>query len=245
MAQTHALMRALKQTLKAHGLTYREVAAGLRLSEASVKRLFAEENLSLSRLDQICQLMDLEISDLVMRMDADSRNLMELTEAQENLLVSDVRLLQAAFLVINGLSFEEIKSHFSFTEPELVRYLAKLDQIKLVELLPKNRIKRLISPNFAWRRNGPIQRFFVKNMQNDYFTSHFDSTGEAFVFLSGLLSQNSNASLCRKIEQLAGEFNHMNREDSGLSFEKRFAYSMVVAIRPWRPSVFEGSIGKK
>ena len=73
MAETQALVQTLKKTLKANGLTYRRVAEGLGLSEASVKRLFSEESFSLRRLDQVCGLMGLEISDLVRQMEAERR----------------------------------------------------------------------------------------------------------------------------------------------------------------------------
>ena len=65
MAQTSTLLIALKKSLKAHGYTYADVAKHIGLTQASIKRLFSEENISLQRLDQICQMMDLEISDLV------------------------------------------------------------------------------------------------------------------------------------------------------------------------------------
>ena len=65
MAQINPLLKTLKKALKAHGLTYLKIAEALELSEASVKRLFAEQTISLQRLEQICQLMEMEISDLV------------------------------------------------------------------------------------------------------------------------------------------------------------------------------------
>ena len=40
MAQTRSLVAALKQVLKGRGLTYADVARGLGMSEASVKRVF-------------------------------------------------------------------------------------------------------------------------------------------------------------------------------------------------------------
>ena len=57
MAQTEFLIQSLKKSLKAHGLTYADVARQLKLSEASIKRLFSEQNITLERLDQICQMM--------------------------------------------------------------------------------------------------------------------------------------------------------------------------------------------
>ena len=41
MSQTAAVVEALKRALKARKLTYAQVARTLKLSEASVKRMFA------------------------------------------------------------------------------------------------------------------------------------------------------------------------------------------------------------
>jgi transcriptional regulator with XRE-family HTH domain len=239
MPQARALIATLKKALKARGLTYREVAKQLDLSESSVKRIFAEENFSLARLDQICQLMGWELSDLVRTMESETRRIGELTEAQEQELVSDYRLLLVAHLVVNGWQYQDILTHFQFPEAQLVRYLVKLDKLRLLELLPHNRIKLLLSPHFVWRRNGPIQRFFTEHLQEDFLKTSFDHRGEAFFFLSGTLSRGASAALIKKMEKLAAEFNDLNREEQGLPLQQRDGCSMILAIRPWRPDVFE------
>ena len=64
MNESKSLIKTLKQCLKAHGLTYKHIAEHLVLSESSVKRTFAEESFSMSRMEQICGLLDMSIYDL-------------------------------------------------------------------------------------------------------------------------------------------------------------------------------------
>ena len=64
MSQTDQILSALKKCLRAKGLTYRDVAAALELSEASVKRLFSEQSFSLKRLEEICRYLDMNLYDL-------------------------------------------------------------------------------------------------------------------------------------------------------------------------------------
>ena len=64
MSQTSDLLAALKKCLRAKGLTYRDVAQALQLSEASIKRLFSEQTFSLSRLEDVCRFLDMSIYDL-------------------------------------------------------------------------------------------------------------------------------------------------------------------------------------
>jgi hypothetical protein len=238
MTQITSLVDTLKKALKTGGFTYRDVALGLKLSEASIKRLFATGNFTLARLDSICRLMGMDVPDLVKMADAQIRRISELTQEQEEDLVSDVRLLLVAFLVVNNWPFDEILQSYRLTGPELIRCLTRLDKLKMIELLPGNRIKLLISPSFAWRRHGPIQRFFSERMQDDFFHSKFDGKGEAFLFASGMLSENSITELAKSAERLISEFNGRNRDDAALPMDQRFAHSLVLAVRPWRPSVF-------
>lgn len=238
MAQADPLITTLKKALKAQGLTYHAVAKGLGVSEASVKRYFSRKQFSLAQLERICQLLGMELSDLVRMMDAETRQLTELTEAQERELTSDIRLLLVAFLVVNGLTYQDLIRYYRLSETDTVRYLARLDRLRLIELFPQNRIKLLISPNFTWRRNGPIQQFFTAHMQQDFFRSPFDQRDEAFLFLSGMLSLRSIDSLVQQMENLALDFNELNQADRHKPLDKRFGYGMILAIRPWRPTVF-------
>lgn len=238
MTQTAAIVETLKNVLKTRGFTYRKLAQGLKLSEASIKRLFATGNFTLARLDSICLLIGVDISDLVKMADAKTRRISELTQEQEGQLVSDVRLLLTAFLVINNWSLEEMLSSYRLSRSEAIRCLTRLDKLKMIELLPGNRIKLLISPSFAWRADGPIQHFFRKRMQDDFFRSKFDAKGEAFLLASGMMSESSIAALTKAAERLVSEFNSRNREDAVLPLNQRHAHSMIVAVRPWRPSVF-------
>ena len=238
MAKPHMLVNALKRLLKSRNMTYRHVAQGLGLSEASIKRLFATGNFTLTRLDQICLLMGLEIADLVRMADADIHRINELTEAQEKELVADPKLLLVAFLVINGWPFDSILRQYKLAEAELIRCFVTLDKLKLIELLPNNRFKLLTSTNFSWRKNGPILKFFTERMKQDYFEWNFQAENEAIMFAPGMLSETSCKAMLKKIEQLVSDFNALNQQDAGLSIELRSAFSMVVALRPWKPSVF-------
>src|SRR5690606_5256239 len=124
-AQTTAIIKALKKALKTHGKRYADVARALDLSEASVKRLFSEEQLSLKRLDQVCNFLGIEISDLMASM-RDEQQIQSLTEEQEQQLVADIPLLLVANSVLNQWSFQDIIRIYDFTEPELIQLMAKL-----------------------------------------------------------------------------------------------------------------------
>lgn len=234
MAQVTALVEALKATLKSSRMTYAGVAKGMGLSESSVKRKFSRQEFTLTEIDRICSLCSMEISDLVQLMEQRHGRLRALTVEQEREIADDRGLLVVAVCVLNRWSFKEILRFYVFGEHELVQMLAKLDRLKLIELQPNNRIKLLVAPNFGWLPNGPIQKFFLQAIQQDFFAARFEQEDHELIVLNGMLCAASNAEFRRKMERLAREFDLLNREDTREPFEQRHGYTVVLALRDWR-----------
>ncbi len=239
MAQSLHLINTLKKALKGHGLTYADIAKKINMSEASIKRMFSEKNFSLKRLEELCQCMDLEISDLLSLMKEDEQNISQLSEAQEKEIINDLTLLLVTVCVLNRWSLNEIMSHYKISETEGIQYLAKLDRLKIIELLPKNKIKLLVASNFAWIENGPIQQFFQSKVEKDFFNTRFKKNNERLFVINGMLAENSNAVFQKKMEKLVKEFNDLNDSDAGLSIDDRHGTTVVMAIRQWEYGLFE------
>jgi len=239
MAQVGPLIDTLKRELKAQGKTYLDVAAALELSEASVKRLFAEKNFTLQRLELICDLLNLELSELVQRMSKEQRQLTQLSRDQEKEIANDLLLLLITVSVISGMSYQDILSSYEITEAECIQKLAKLDRLKIIDLLPGNRVKLLVAPNFHWLPNGPIQQFFQQKVEQDFFSSRFDKANEKLIVCNAILTDESNARLQRKMERLAAEFNELMQEDQTSPNNAKHGTTMVLAIRQWQYSLFK------
>ncbi len=239
MAQTAALIDTLKQALKGHSLTYAEVARRLEMSEANVKRMFASKRFTLDRLEEICQLMQMELIDLFQLYEESRQRITQLTAEQEQELVRDTRLLLVAVCVRNRLTFDEIVSHYQIKETECIRYLAKLDRLKIIDLLPGNRIKLRIDENFRWLPNGPIECFFEKQIQGHFLRPRFGGEQEQRLFLFGLLSDTSAEVLNNKLQALAKEFGELHRQDAKLPIGKRCNFGFMLALRPWELEAFE------
>ncbi|MFL0811391.1 MAG: helix-turn-helix transcriptional regulator [Agarilytica sp.] len=238
MAQTSALLTTLKKQLKAHGKTYADLATALDLSEASVKRLFAEENFTLQRLDAACGFIGLQIEELVTLMNKEQPQLKQLSAQQETEVAADLLLLLVAVSVMNGFTMQDLLSQYEIQETECVRKLAHLDRLNIIELLPNNRIKLRVAPNFRWRANGPIQQFFLKHVQREFFHSRFEGEEEKLVVLNGVLSKASNAELQGKMQKLARDFNELLQHDAALPMDERYGNTMVMALRHWQYDMF-------
>lgn len=238
MSQSQAMIKTLKQILRQQGKTYKDVAIALQLSEASVKRLFAEKTFSLDRFERVCAFVGMEISELIVQMDKQSALITGLSLEQEKELVTDVRLFLMAVLLLSHWKFSDIVETYCITEFEGIQLLAKLDRMKFIQLLPGNRVKLIVDRSFSWLPNGPIQRFYEQHVQSDFFKSHFTGPGELRLVTNGMLSRQSNAIMQKKIQRLLQEFNHLHSEDEQLPIEARFGTSMIMAMRPWELKIF-------
>ncbi len=238
MAQTQALIEVLKQSLKMHRLTYANIARHLDMSEANVKRMFAKKRFSLDRLEQICQLMQMEMSDLFALYEASRQRITHLTEQQEQELVGDHKLLLVAVSVRNQLSFEDIIEHYEISTTECIKQLAKLDRLKIIDLLPNNRIKLRIDEHFCWLKNGPIERFFEREIERQFLKSRFKGEFEQRLFHFGLLSDSSSQIMMEKMQSLVHEFTELHKQDLHLPLHKRHSQGLMLAMRPWMLDIF-------
>jgi hypothetical protein len=239
MAQVTALLAVLKSALKGAKITYVDVASALDLSESSIKRKFSRQDFSLAEVDRLCSLLGMEISELVKLMEEKSGRLQHLGTEQEEEIAQDLGLLLVTVCVLNRWSFAEILDFYSFDESQLIQMMAKLDRLKLIDLLPKNRIKLLIAPNFSWLPRGPIESIFLHAIAQDFFAAQFAMEDHQFIVLNGMLSAESNAEFRRKMERLAREFDVLNQEDSGIPLDQRSGYTALLALRDWNYNLFK------
>ena len=156
MAVSVELIDALKRLLRGQGMTYRELAQRLKLSEAAVKRMFSLRAMSLQRLEQVCDVLDVGLVELAAESARGRESMAVLSEAQERALVSEPTLLLAMFLSLNRWRQADVLEQFAFTEPQWTGLLVKLDRLGIIELQPGNRVRALTPRNFRWRRDGPM-----------------------------------------------------------------------------------------
>ncbi len=105
-------------------------------------------------------------------------------------------------------------------------------------MLPFDQVRLKTARNFAWRRAGPVQRFFTEHVLKEFLSSSFESPGEEMEFVSGMLSRKSVMHIQSRIEELAREFDGLVEADLDLPAAERFGTSLCIALRPWEFSGF-------
>lgn len=238
MASPEKLLQVLRAEMRAAGLTYRVLAERVGMSESSVKRIFSQGDMALSRLQRFCQAAGVSMED-VLRQAADATPPTEmLTLAQERSLVEDTRLLLVAICCLVHWSAEKIVETYTLTEPEVVRCLVQLDRLGLIELKPGNRFRMRVSRAFRWRADGPVQQFFRSQVVGDYFSGRFDAEGETLLCVQVRLSQPNAQEVVRRIQQLTGELARLHQEDERLQPGSLDGYTLLLGFRSWELQAF-------
>ncbi len=239
MSQSSRLVQVIKRELKARQISYRDLAEQLQLSESAVKQMFSAGNFTLKRLDALCDILSLEFAELA-KLASDSHAALDgLSVEQEERLVSDPVLLLVAYCVVNGWRFTDIVERYRISETQCIQKLAELDRMRMAELLPGNRIRALIGINFHWQPNGPIEQFFRREVQNQFFDSAFDAPDAVRLVKSGDISAATFAQIVNRLQAAGQLFDDLAREDHAYPSHQRRGASMILAIRHWEFGAFK------
>jgi DNA-binding Xre family transcriptional regulator len=239
VSQITTLCDTLKQLLKARNITYKDLAQALDLSEANIKRIFSSQSFTLERLEQICGLLELSLSDLFLLNTQKEHRLMQLTQEQEEELIADKKLLLVAVCARDGWSFNDMITHYQISEHECIRLLARLDKLKMLQLLPGNKYKLLIAQNFRWIPGGPLERFMNRDVIVEFMEGDFSQEQAFRFYMRGSYSAASAALIKNHLNQLTQEAAALNQADAKLPLDKRQHLGLLLAMRPWELKMFE------
>jgi hypothetical protein len=233
MPAASRFVEALKRSVRARGLTYAELARRLRLSEASVKRMFSRGSFTLARIEEVLAAVELDLYEVARMTRGGGHGPAQLTYEQELGLARDERLLAVFWLVLNGWSFDQIVEAFAIARTELTVAFARLEKLKLIEWGPRERARLLVPRDFVWRAGGPAKKAYARRAMAEFLAGRFDGPLELVRFESRELSAESAAMLKRKLEQLVAEFNECAEADSALPPSRRVPMALLAGCRPW------------
>lgn len=238
MSEADQLISALKKQLKQQGMTYRDVARALKLSEPSVKRLFASGRFTVERLVQISNLLGYTLAELAKEAQAGQSRLSTLTEKQERELVSDPKLLMVAVCSLNHWTMEEIVEYYALSAAECIKYLLRLDALRIIDLLPGNRIRLNVARDFDWLPSGPIRQYFTSKGMNDFLKSAFAEEGETMAFIHGMFTEQAVAQIHDELRKLRLKFAELHESSLSAPLAKRRGLGLLLAMRGWEPAEF-------
>ena len=194
----------------------------------------------LSRIDAVCRALQLDFAELAKRV-ADMQPLITgLTEAQENAVVADKKLLLVAICVLSQWTLEQIAASYRLSQAECIKYLAQLDRIGIIELKPLNRYRLKLAKTFRWRPHGAVMHYFRDNALLDYFSGGFEGDDEGLLLVHGSISRGLAPSFMERMHRVAQDFAQQHQADQKLLEKDREGYTLLLAMRRWEFEAFAG-----
>jgi hypothetical protein len=239
MSTTANLVSVLKDELKTAGITYAQLARKLKMAESSVKRMFAKEDMPLSRVDAICAVLKMDFAELARRV-ADTQSLLsELTFAQEKAVVADKKLLLVAICALSQWTSEQITVTYRMEEAETIKYLTALDRLGIIELRALNRYRLKLAKTFRWRPHGPVMNFFRDHALHDYFAGGFGREDESLILVHGSISKALAPSFVERLQRVAQDFAQQHQTDQKLNEHHRECYTLLLTMQSWEFEPFK------
>lgn len=169
------VLDTLKKVIKAKGLTYRHLGKELGVSEPTIKRFFTDSDLSLLRLGRICEIVGIELEQLVSTALRRSTPNYRLTEEQEEVLASNPGLFGLYEKLSSGLSPALIERMYGIGGMNMRRALRALENAKLLVRTKGNGIQLFYKGNFSWIIGGPLQKKFLEEREVKFVRHHLSS----------------------------------------------------------------------
>lgn len=238
MSEVSDVILAIKRQLKAHGMTYKDVATAMQLSEPSVKRLFSNERMTVEHVAQVANLLGMTLVELMQSVQTAAPDLHGLSAADELRLVRHPRLLLVAVCVLNHWQPSQIVDVYRIERAECDDALHQLQGMGLLTVLPGQRIRLRIARDFVWLPDGPIRRFFREEGLTDFLDHPFTAADEGMDFVHGMLTEAARQELQAVILRVRQRFATLHEASATAPLHEKTGMALLLARRAWEPPVF-------
>jgi transcriptional regulator with XRE-family HTH domain len=235
--QVAAFIDVLKQLFRTRGIPHRVIAEKLAVTERTVKRWFAGKGLTLQVVEDLCNVLGLTFTEFCefAKSDLDVRPA-QLSSHQERTLLADPSLLFLFGLLHRGWLLQEIQNECKMSEAVVVGHLVRLEKLRLVELMPSNRVRLLFARNVCWTDRSAIGMAFQKNMKHLFDSMDFTEPNAIWSCRAINLTEQSFEHLQRRFGALTRELQEEADADRDSNASHRTWYSVLVAARAFDPA---------
>ena len=192
----------------------------------------------LPQIVEIANLLGFTLAELAAEAAVSENRLHTLNEEQEKELVSDIKLLLVAVCVLNQWPVDAIVEAFQISRPECILRLVKLDRLRLITLLPGERVRLNIARDFDWLPRGPIREYFQGQGMADFLNSDFAQPGEVLAFSHAMLTDAAIERVQVELRKLRQKFAELHEECLAAPLAKRRGTGLLLATREWEIRAF-------
>lgn len=192
-------LQIVKSKAKSLGLTQNQLARKLGVSLPTIKRWYGGGTVTLESLQLLVNEVGLTLTEVFSSIEESTSETFQYTEEQEHFFSANPDYLAYFDNLLRGLSSSQIQKKFRMSERKSVQYLSKLDQMKLIEWLPKNKVRLLVKGEPVWKVGGAL----ATKLRGDIFSSFVkaEKKSDSHFFLHDYLPEDRDE-VARKMQEL-------------------------------------------
>jgi transcriptional regulator with XRE-family HTH domain len=173
--ETQALAAAVKSELRKRGVTVREFAKRMEVSEPTMKRWLRGQGLLLKDWILMLEALGLSLSETAAQADKAARTQFLYTETQEMQFVAIPGLLAFFQSLLEGNDAESIAVKHRLTKASVTFYLKKLDDLGLIRWKQGTSFTFVKRGEPKWRRGGPLAKTFRAKVFDEVVVKNQDT----------------------------------------------------------------------
>lgn len=212
------ITKALRMAVKAKGLTYRDLADKIGVSEQTIKRLFREKDCSLSRLTEVCDAIQVSVYDLLEVARDFSEPTFRLEDDQEAWLVEHPSHFSFLFILTAGYQLDDIRRAYGLDELTIFKYLRDLDRQGLIELSANNQFKLKVEGKLLMKMDGPMSNLVRErnHLFLDYALDHHNDEQSLFISSFRQMSADTLNALSEDLDALMKKYRKAAYQDEAI-----------------------------
>jgi len=164
--KSQKIKAVIKDLLKQKDITYEDLAEQMDCSIPTIKRILGPEELTLNRLLQLCEIVNVDLAELEALSNEGPPVEEKFTEAQEIFLSKNKPFMAYLMKLCSGESPKQIAEKKGLTPRSTDKYLIGLEKQNLIRVTGKQKVKPQFK-NFPALGDGPLARvYFETFIQN-------------------------------------------------------------------------------
>lgn len=170
--KSQKIKAVIKDLLKKKNITYDDLAEQLDCSVPTIKRILGPEELTLNRLLQLCEIVEIDLAELETLTGAGEVREESFTPEQEAFLAKNRNYFAYLMKLFGGDSPKQIAEKYGLTQRSTDKYLIGLEKQDLIRVTGKQKVK----PNFKG-----IPHLGSGVLGNAYYENFIKNTGQFYI----------------------------------------------------------------
>lgn len=211
---TLKIIQTIKRDLKSKGITYKDIALYLKMTEAGVKKLLSKDDISFNKLKLLCDLLQISPNDLLNAVDESETETHTFSEKQVKFFLSN----QHYFHFFMKLAYEQknprvIQAEYKLSAKSLNIYLKKLEELGLIKRHPFDRMQIVGGIPLAVKTKGTELEFLKYEIVFDQLQMMKEKKSDALSGAGLFLTDSEKEQFLEKILGLVIDFSTTSRSN--------------------------------